>query len=66
VTALELLDRALPASAHETPRQSLRKLLLPLFRRVAESSHAGRAESVRPLADRTSGGVRKQQRIQTP
>ena len=50
MTALDLLDHALPASAPdlapEKPRQSLRKLLLPLFRRVAESSYAWRAESV--------------------
>jgi hypothetical protein len=50
VTALDLLDQALPAGAPdfapEKPRQSLRKLLLPIFRRVAESSYAWRAESV--------------------
>lgn len=50
MTALDLLDHALPATAPmfspENPRQSLRKLLLPLFRRVAESSYAWRAESV--------------------
>jgi hypothetical protein len=50
MTALDLLDHALPATAPafspEKPRQSLRKLLLPLFRRVAESSYAWRAESV--------------------
>ena len=50
MTALDLLDHALPASvpdfAPEKPRQSLRKSLLPLFRRVAESSYAWRAESV--------------------
>ncbi len=50
MTALDLLDHTLPASAPtfspEKPRQSLRKLLLPLFRRVAESSDTWRAESV--------------------
>ena len=50
MTALDLLDHALPATAAdfsaERPRQSLRKLLLPLFRRVAESSYSWRAESV--------------------
>ncbi len=50
MTALELLDYALPASApdfpREMPRQSLRQLLLPLFRLAAESSHAWKAESV--------------------
>jgi hypothetical protein len=47
MTALDLLDHALPASAPDfaPPRQSLRRLLLPLFRRVAESSCAWRAES---------------------
>ncbi len=50
VTALDLLDFALPATApaiaRQQPRQSLRNLLLPLFRRVEESSYAWRAESV--------------------
>ncbi|MEQ1851656.1 MAG: succinylglutamate desuccinylase/aspartoacylase family protein [Chthoniobacteraceae bacterium] len=50
MTALDLLDHAIPASVQdaspENPRQSLRKLLLPLVRRVAECSYAWRAESV--------------------
>ncbi len=50
MTALDLLDHALPdttaPSAPAKPRQSLRRLLLPLFRRVAESSDTWRAESV--------------------
>lgn len=49
MTALDLFDLAVPVSAPEIapekPRQSLRKLLLPLFRRVADSSYAWRAES---------------------
>ncbi len=49
MTALDLLDHALPAttapSAPVNPRQSLRRLLLPLFRRVTESSDTWRAES---------------------
>ena len=51
MTALELFDRAYPEidEASATParrRRSLRTLLLPMFRRVAEASHVWRAESV--------------------
>lgn len=48
MTALELLDLAVPVappSRTERPRRSIRKLLEPLFRRVAEASTHWRAES---------------------
>jgi protein MpaA len=46
MTALQLFEDALPEVAHEQPRRSLRRLLQPLFRQVAEASYAWRAESV--------------------
>jgi len=63
MTALDLLDHALPATAptfsSEKPRQSLRKLLLPLFRRVAESSsHGARSLSVTGTRKTAATGCR--------
>jgi protein MpaA len=51
MTALELLDWAVPNSSamgawSSEPRQSLRRVLLPLFRHVAEASNCWHAESV--------------------
>jgi murein peptide amidase A len=45
MSALSLLDSALPDETHPLPRRSIRRLFLPLFRAVAESSFAWRAES---------------------
>lgn len=53
MNAIELLNDAVPFSPAENdgsfstrPRRSLRRLLLPLFQRVAQGSHVWRAESV--------------------
>jgi hypothetical protein len=45
MTALELLDHALSEEAPPQPRRSIKRLLLPLFREVA-NAYAWRAESV--------------------
>ncbi len=46
MSALALLDSALPQFDPLPPRRSIRKLFTPLFRAVAESAKAWRAESV--------------------
>lgn len=45
MSALTLLDYALPQTDPAPPRRSIRKLFTPLFRAVAESAKAWRAES---------------------
>ncbi len=45
MTALELLDTAMPQTAWQPERRSIRRLLEPLFRRVAAASQFWRAES---------------------